>query len=69
VVYVWNCLGSIVDGRVQLVSRQMIDYALIEYELILEEAAKLPRASATDTCGTIPSALDLLYQRLLDYDC
>jgi hypothetical protein len=48
----------------------MIDFALIELELILEEVAKLPRASATDTCGTIPSVLDLVYQRLWDYyDC
>ena len=46
----------------------MIDYALIEYELILEEAAKLP--VSTDTWGTIPSVLDLVYQRLWDYyDC
>jgi len=46
----------------------MINYALIELELILEEVAKLPKA--TDTCGTIPSVLDLVDQRLWDdYDC
>jgi hypothetical protein len=45
----------------------MIDYALIEYELILEVVVKLPRASTTDTCGTIPSVLNLVYQRLWDY--
>jgi hypothetical protein len=51
-----------------VVSRKMIDSALIEYELILEEVAKLPRT--TDTCGTIPSVLDLAHQRLWDfYDC
>ena len=42
----------------------MINYALIELELelVMEEVAKLPRA--TDTCGTIPSVLDLVDQRL-----
>jgi len=44
----------------------MIDYTLIEFELILEEVARLP--VSTDTCGTIPDVLDLVEQRLWDYE-
>jgi hypothetical protein len=44
----------------------MIDYTLIELELILEEVARLP--VSTDTCGTIPDVLDLVYERLFDYE-
>jgi hypothetical protein len=44
----------------------MIDFALIELELILEEAAKLP--VSTDTCGTTQDVLGLVYQRLWDYE-
>lgn len=45
----------------------MIDYTLIELKLILEEVAKLPKI--TDTCGTIPDVLELVEQRIWDYDC
>ena len=44
----------------------MIDYTTIELELIFEEIAKLPKT--TGTCGTIPDVLDLVLQRLLDYE-
>jgi hypothetical protein len=42
----------------------MIDYTLMELELICEEVAKLPKT--TDTCGTIPDVLELVLQRILD---
>lgn len=45
---------------------KLIDYAWIELELILEEVAKLP--VTTDTCGIIPDVLDLVEDRLWDYD-
>ena len=44
----------------------MTDYTLIELELIFEEVAKLPKT--TDTCGTIPDVLELVEQRIWDYD-
>jgi hypothetical protein len=44
----------------------MTNYALIEFELILEEVSRLP--VSTDTCGTIPDVLDLVDQRLFDYE-
>lgn len=44
-----------------------MNYALIELELILEEIAKLPRT--TDTCGFIPDVLELVEQRIFDYEC
>jgi len=45
----------------------MIDYyTLIEFELLCEEVAKLPKT--TDTCGTIPDVLELVRQRSLDYE-
>ena len=44
----------------------MIDYTTIEIELIFEEVAKLPRT--TDTYGTIPDVLELVEQRIWDYE-
>ena len=44
----------------------MIDYALMELELILEEIAKLPRT--TDTSYVIPDVLELVDERLWNYD-
>ena len=44
----------------------MTNYALIEYELLLEEVAKLPRT--TDTCGVTPDVLELVYERFFDYE-
>jgi len=44
----------------------MIDYTLIEFELICEEVAKLPRT--TDTSYVVPDVLELVLQRILDYE-
>lgn len=44
----------------------MTDYTLIEFELICEEVAKLPRT--TDTCYVVPDVVELVLQRSLDYD-
>ena len=44
----------------------MIDYTLMELELICEEVAKLPRT--TDTCGVTPDVLELVYERFFDYE-
>jgi hypothetical protein len=44
----------------------MIDYTLIELELICEEVAKLPRT--TDTSYVPPDVLELMEQRLWNYD-
>ena len=44
----------------------MIDYSLMELELILEEIAKLPRT--TDTSYIIPDVLELVHERLWNYD-
>ena len=41
-------------------------YTLIEFELICEEVAKLPRT--TDTCYVPPDVLELVYERFWDYD-
>ncbi len=43
-----------------------MNYALIEYELIMEEVAKLPRT--TDTSYVPPDVLELVEQRFWDYD-
>ncbi len=43
----------------------MIDYTLIEFELICEEVAKLPKT--TDTSYVIPVVLELVRQRIWDY--
>ena len=43
-----------------------MNYALIEYELILEEIAKLPRT--TDTSYVPPDVLELVEDRLWNYD-
>jgi len=43
----------------------MIDYTLIEFELICEEVAKLPRT--TDTSYVPPDVLELVKQRIWDY--
>jgi len=40
----------------------MIDYTLIELELIFEEVAKLPKT--TDTSYVVPDVLELVEQRL-----
>jgi hypothetical protein len=40
----------------------MIDYTLIEFELICEEVAKLPRT--TDTSYVVPDVLELVKQRI-----
>jgi hypothetical protein len=42
-----------------------MNYALIEYELLLEEVAKLPKT--TDTCGVTPDVLKLVYERIFYY--
>ena len=44
----------------------MIDYTLIEIELIFEEVVKLPKT--TDTSYVVPDVLELVLQRILDYD-
>ena len=44
----------------------MIDYTTIELELIFEEVAKLPKT--TDTSYVTPDVLELVEQRLWDYD-
>ncbi len=43
-----------------------MNYTLIEYELIMEEIAKLPRT--TDTSYVPPDVLELVEDRLWDYD-
>ncbi len=43
-----------------------MNYALIEYEIIMEEIAKLPRT--TDTSYWVPDVLELVEQRFWDYD-
>ncbi len=43
-----------------------MNYALIEYELIMEEVAKLPKT--TDTSYVPPDVLELVEQRFWDYD-
>jgi len=44
----------------------MIDYTLIEFELICEEVAKLP--TTTDTFYVSPDVLELVRQRIFDYE-
>jgi len=44
----------------------MTDYTLIEFELICEEVAKLPRT--TDTSYVPPDVLELVEQRIWNYD-
>jgi len=44
----------------------MIDYTTMELELIFEEVAKLPRT--TDTSYVVPDVLELVEQRIWDYD-
>ncbi len=44
----------------------MTDYTLIEFELICEEVAKLPKT--TDTSYVPPNVLELVQQRIFDYD-
>ncbi len=43
-----------------------MNYAMIEYELIMEEIAKLPKT--TDTSYWVPDVLELVQQRIFDYD-
>jgi hypothetical protein len=43
-----------------------MNYALIEYEIIMEEIAKLPRT--TDTSYVPPDVLELVEHRFWDYD-
>jgi hypothetical protein len=43
-----------------------MNYALIEYELIMEEIAKLPKT--TDTSYVPPDVLELVEDRLWDYE-
>jgi hypothetical protein len=45
---------------------KLTDYTLIELELIFEEVAKLPRT--TDTSYVVPDVLELVEQRIWDYD-
>jgi hypothetical protein len=45
---------------------RMTDYTLMELELICEEVAKLPRT--TDTSYVTPDVLELMEQRLWNYD-
>ncbi len=42
-----------------------MNYTMIEYELIMEEIAKLPRT--TDTSYVPPDVLELVEDRLWDY--
>ncbi len=44
----------------------MIDYTLIEFELICEEVAKLPKT--TDTSYWVPDVLELVRQRIWEYE-
>jgi hypothetical protein len=50
----------------QFICYERYYYTTIELQLILEEVAKLP--VTTDTCGIIPDVLDLVEDRLWDYD-
>jgi hypothetical protein len=43
-----------------------MNYALIEYEIIMEEIAKLPRT--TDTSYWVPDVLELVEDQLWDYE-
>ncbi len=43
-----------------------MNYALIEYEIIMEEIAKLPKT--TDTSYVLPDVLELVEDRLWDYE-
>jgi hypothetical protein len=43
-----------------------MNYTLIEFELIMEEIAKLPRT--TDTSYSPPDVLELVDERLFDYE-
>lgn len=43
-----------------------MNYTLIEYEIILEEIAKLPRT--TDTSYVPPDVLELVEDRLWNYE-
>lgn len=43
-----------------------MNWALIEYELILEEVAKLPKT--TDTSYVPPDVLELVFQRIFYYE-
>jgi hypothetical protein len=44
----------------------MTEYTTIELELIFEEVTKLPRT--TDTSYWVPDVLELVQQRIFDYD-
>ena len=44
----------------------MIDYVWIELELIFEKVTKLPRT--TDTSYWVPDVLELVEQRIFDYE-
>ena len=53
-----------IDRRYEYIRNQIIlDY---QTQLILEEVAKLPRT--TDTSYTPPDVLELVYERLFDYE-
>ena len=53
-----------IDRRYEYIRNQIIlDY---QTQLILEEVAKLPRT--TDTSHTPPDVLELVYERLFDYE-
>lgn len=53
-----------IDIRYEYIRNQIIlDY---QTQLILEEVAKLPRT--TDTSYTPPDVLELVYERLFDYE-
>ncbi len=43
-----------------------MNYSMIEYELIMEEIAKLPKT--TDTSYVLPDVLELVEDRLWDYE-
>ena len=46
----------------------MTDYTLIEFELICEEVAKLTRTTDTSYAYVPPDVLELVEQRIWNYD-
>jgi hypothetical protein len=53
------------DRRYEYIRNQII-FDLFETKLILEEVAKLPRT--TDTSYVTPDVLELVYERIFNYD-
>jgi hypothetical protein len=54
-----------IDHRFEYIRNQIL-FDTLKTKLIFEEVAKLPRT--TDTSYVVPDVLELVLQRLLDYD-